>query len=509
LTGGSRTALPRQQTLSALIDWSYDLLSESEGSLFRRFAVFAGGCTYDAIEKVCTQLDVLNLLTQLVNKSLVAVDDEAGEPRYRLLETVRQYARDKLVDLGEAEQARSAHFEFFVNLVETAAPKLGTAEALGSVRQLAAEHDNIRAALDWGLANRLPDVLRTIPKLVMYWNRHGHEEAGRQLIAEAISRAETVAVPEGTPAREWQSTLGAAWQSDAELAYSQGDNDRGTVSAQKAVDFARELGDKHALSLALGFLAASLLFVEKEAEAVPYLEEAVAAGREAGDLTIIGLPLAMLGRTMARRQPDSPVAREYMAEGASLMRKSGNRWLATMSLLSTAMAASLVGDYADARVQFKALVPLFHELGDRHRINMVRSELAHIDRREGLHDQAEAAYRETILEWKRLGHRAAIAHQLESMAFIAQAHGDSDRAARLFGASAALRDRILITMTPSEKVEYDRQIESLRSSMPEQAFAAASAEGRLMNMEQAVNYALTPRQPDPGGSRGRVLPGDA
>ena len=160
LTGGSRTALPRQQTLRALIDWSYDLLTEPERSLFRRFSVFAGGCTYDAIESVCVQLDVLNLLTQLVNKSLVAVEDEHSEPRYRLLETVRQYARDKLVELGEAEQAREAHFKFFMRLVDMAGDKLGTAEALEWVRRLDAEFDNLRAAFDWGMENRLEATLR-------------------------------------------------------------------------------------------------------------------------------------------------------------------------------------------------------------------------------------------------------------------------------------------------------------------------------------------------------------
>ncbi len=122
LTGGSRTALPRQQTLRALIDWSYDLLPDPERKLFRKFSVFAGGCTFEAAESICSEMDVLNLLTQLVNKSLVAVEDEKGGSRYRLLETVRQYARDKLLESGESEEARNVHFQYFYDLANRPGP---------------------------------------------------------------------------------------------------------------------------------------------------------------------------------------------------------------------------------------------------------------------------------------------------------------------------------------------------------------------------------------------------
>ena len=124
LTGGSRTALPRQQTLRALIDWSYDILSEEERALMRQISVFAGGWTFEAADAICSKYDVMNLLTQLVNKSLVIFDDEGNEPRYRMLETVRQYARDKLLEMNESEEARNAHLDFFLQLTELAAPEV-------------------------------------------------------------------------------------------------------------------------------------------------------------------------------------------------------------------------------------------------------------------------------------------------------------------------------------------------------------------------------------------------
>ena len=161
-----------------------------------------------------------------------------------------------------------------------------------------------------------------------------------------------------------------------------------------------------------------------------------------------------------------------------------------MAQLGMAMSARVRGDHEDARKRFSSMGPLFQELGDRHRLNMIRSELAHIDRHEGQLDKAEAAYRETILQWKRLGHRAAVAHQLESFATIAQARQDGLRAARLYGAAEALRERIGIAMTPIEQSEYDVEIARLKAGMDGKDFAEAWKDGRGMTLEQAVAFAL-------------------
>jgi predicted ATPase/class 3 adenylate cyclase len=489
LTGGSRTALPRQQTLRALIDWSYDLLSEPERSLFRRFSVFAGGCTYDAIESVCVQLDVLNLLSQLVNKSLIAVEDEGREPRYRLLETVRQYARDKLVELGEAEQARRAHFDFFTRLVELAGTKLGTAEALEWVRRLDAEHGNVRAALEWGAESHLAATLQVLPTIARYWMRRGHEEEGRRFIAALLERAEKLPLPDGDEGPRWLSLMGEAWNSGAMLAYSQGDNQRGLPFARRAVELARQAGDRRLLAFALGFLGSSTLFLGNAAEAEPLLRESVEVAQEDGR-PYAGMSLGMLGQAIAIRDPESELAGQYMSDGAALMEQSGDRWMSNMAQMGLGFGALRRGDLEDARARFAALIPLFQELGDRHRVNMVKSELAHIERHEGRLDKAESAYRETILQWKRLGHRAAVAHQLESFAFIAHRREDRLRAARLYGAAESLRERIAIAMTPIEQAEYDADVARLRAATDERDFAAAWNEGRAMTLEQAVAFAL-------------------
>jgi hypothetical protein len=476
-----------------LIDWSYDLLSDAERKLFRKFSVFAGGCTYEAAESICSEMDVLNLLNQLVNKSLVAVEAENGSSRYRLLETVRQYARDKLLESGESEEARNVHFEYFYSLSKTAEPGLDSPQALEWIARLAAEYDNIRAALEWGLEQNVARVLSMVPSLWRFWIRQGHEEEGRTIVREALKRAEKMPQPEGEAGLLWKRTVAEAWQTRAMLAYSQGDNVRASASAARAAELARELGDKRLLAIVLGFQASSLMFTGESAAVLGLLEEAVAAGRESGDKFARGLPLGLYGQAMVILGGDAALAHQHGEEGVALVQESGDRWSSTMALLGMAMTATFLEDYAEARARFSTLGPRFGELGDRHRLNMVKSELAHLDRYEGKLHEAEAAYRETILEWKGLGHRAAIAHQLECFASIAKAREDGGRAARLYGAAEALRQKIAIPMTPKEKTEYEGQIANLRAGMDEKAFASAWAEGQAMSMEQAIAYALETR----------------
>jgi predicted ATPase/class 3 adenylate cyclase len=494
LTGGSRTALPRQQTLRALIDWSYDLLTEPERRLFRKFSVFAGGCTFEAAETICSEMDVLNLLTQLVNKSLVAVEDDNSGPRYRLMETVRQYARDKLLESGEAEEARDIHFKYFYSLAKTAEPHLDCPEAVEWIRKLSAEHDNIRAALEWGLNKNVAGVLSMVPSLVRFWMRQGHEEEGRKLIGEALSRADQLPPAEGEAGWERKHAMAEAWNARAMLAYSQGDNPRAAESAGRAAALARELDDKRLLAVVLGFEASSRIFIGEPESVLPMLEEAMVAGQASGDKLAAGLPLRMYAQALLFLGRDREAAQEAAEKGAALVQESGDRWSSTMALLNMAMLASYLGDFTDARARFAALGPRFAELGDQHRVNMVKSELAHLDRREGKLDKAEAVYRETILEWKRLGHRAAIAHQLECFASIAQIRGDSSRAAQLNGAAEALREKIGISMTQSEKIEYDQRVADLRTALDTDSFSKAWAKGRSMSMDQAIAYALEPRR---------------
>ena len=164
-----------------------------------------------------------------------------------------------------------------------------------------------------------------------------------------------------------------------------------------------------------------------------------------------------------------------------------------MSIFGLGFFARFIGDYEQARSRFRACLPVFIEFGDKHRINMIQSELAHIEREQGQFGQALPMYRETILEWQRLGHRAAIAHQLECFAFIAKAMEQPERAAKLFGAAEALREKINIAMTPPERITYEREVNDLRANMDEEAFSSHWAQGRAMTIDQVIGFALGER----------------
>jgi tetratricopeptide (TPR) repeat protein len=183
---------------------------------------------------------------------------------------------------------------------------------------------------------------------------------------------------------------------------------------------------------------------------------------------------------------DPKVMRAYAEESLQLYRELGSRWDYAMAVFGMGLSATRQGDYAEARSRFETCLRLFTELGDRNHVNGIQSELAHLERRQGHFAQAKLLYRETLLEWQRLGHRAAIAHELECLAMIAKAQEDDRRAARLFGAAEILRENIHIPMTPSEHVEYEREVNDLRANMEEAAFIKAWADGRAMSMEQAI-----------------------
>jgi predicted ATPase/class 3 adenylate cyclase len=497
LTGGSRTALPRQQTLRALIDWSYDVLPADECGLLRRLSVFRGGWTFEAAEALCPTLDVLDLLPQLINKSLVVVDEEAGASRYRLLETIRQYARDRLMERGEAEETRNRHLAYFLEFAERAETRLYADQALQWVNKLEADHDNLRAAIAWGLDNDIDACLRIVAALSNFWFRRGYETEGRRLVEQALERAGESGPGQPEAARQRKVLIMRAWQGLCFLAFSQGDSARAVLAGYECATLARELGDDRTLAFVLTFEASGKLVGGSEEGLDAILDEAVAASRRSGDKYALGMTLGMLGARMLTRPEHSEAGQAQVEEGLALLRESGNRFGFLMVQFGLAMGARYAGRFDQARAQMLPLYPTFLEIGDQHRANMIRSEVAHLDRIQGRYEQAESSYRETILEWQRLGHRAAVAHQLECFALLASLRNQSERAARLFGAAEALRESISIPMTNYEHLEYERQVAELRAGMEAADFDRAWAEGRSLTMEAAIQAAIDPGANDP------------
>ncbi|HXQ33447.1 MAG TPA: hypothetical protein VN843_05445, partial [Anaerolineales bacterium] len=303
-------------------------------------------------------------------------------------------------------------------------------------------------------------------------------------------KAKSRAVQEIDMTNEQLNVRARAYLALSRMATDLGDNETTRYTAIESIALAQKSGNQQTLSYALAQLASGKANLGEVAEAYALAQEALAIAREQGNSPALGYSLVMMGQLTAIFKQDPEGALAYGEEAIAVSEAGGNRWGSAMTIFGLGFFAKTTGDYDQARSRFKTCLPVFLEFGDKHRINMIRSELAHIEREQGQFNQAMPKYRETILEWQRLGHRAAIANQLECFAFIAKAQEQPERAAKLFGAAEALREKINIAMTPQERNEYDLEIADLRANMDEKVFASHLAEGRSLTMEQAVDFAL-------------------
>ena len=433
---------------------------------------------------------MLNLLTQLVNKSLVIVDEQESLTRYRLLETIRQYARDKLLEADESEKMRHWHLDFFLKFVEEAEPHFNSPSEMEWISRLEADADNLRVALEWATGNDVEIALRLGIALHLFWSRHGYEEEGRRMLREALARLKALPQVDGEAARQRIALQAKALNALGILGFGLGDF-RGSVKVfEESVGLARQIGEKRTLSWALSYIGIGRAFLGDTGISYPAAEEGLTLAREVGDKVLLGLALINMAGTVAMAHGDPKTAQLYGEEGLQLLKEAGSHWAYAMTLYGMGLSAADQGNYTESRSRLETCLTLFAELRDRHRVNMIHSELAHLERREGHYVQAKPLYRETLLEWQRLGHRAAIAHQLECFAFIAKAQEEDQRATMLFGAAEVLRENINIPMNPPERAEYEREVSDLRINMDKSAFAKAWAEGRVWSMEQAVAFAL-------------------
>src|SRR6266508_2060577 len=337
LTGGRRTALPRQQTLRALIDLSYDLLSNEEQTLLRQLSVFAGGWTFQAAEAVCSDLDVLTLLTQLVNKSLVMADEQENSTRYRLLETIRQYARDKLLEAGESEKVRNRHLDFFLKFAEEAETYMNGPQEMEWRALLDTEYDNLRTAFEWAMGNDMEKVLRLGGALHLFWERHGYEVEGRRLMTEVLARAKTFPPVEGEAARERIVYQAKALNAIGFLGFGQGDNFGSMKAFEDSANLLRQIGEKRMLAQALAYIGMARAFLGDREAAYAMEEEAITLAREVGDKFTLGVALSNMAGVIATTQGDLERLRPYAEEGIQLLKETGSHWAVAMTVFGFAL----------------------------------------------------------------------------------------------------------------------------------------------------------------------------
>ena len=490
LTGGSRTALPRQQTLRALIDWSYDLLSEPEHVLLRQLSVFVGGWTFEAADAVCLDLDVLSLLEMLVNKSLVVMEENQGQARYNMLETIRQYARDKLIEAGEAASLRDRHLDYFLQFLEEAETGLRSGEAFKWFDRLEADYDNIRAATEWGQEQRPLDTLLLVGNIIFYWTFRADDRLqALHWLNELITKVKNGLPLDGTIPQRVMSAVARGQIIAGLLLMGLGDTPAASVALEDAIALERELGNRFWLGFALGMRASQAITVGDVAVAQAAAEESLALMRELEDKRWLLVSMPVLAGIEYRLGNEAKA--DQLRQEISRVLDKVDHPLFMPSFLGLGLQARIERRFADAQAYFRKGFEIAQRLRSKLFVVVMESELAHVARESGDLQGAKDAYRRLIWKWKDFGQNAAVAHQLECFAFIARQEGEAERAVRLLGAAEALREAIRVPMRSDERIEYEKERASLRDQMDAAAFTAAWAEGRDIDLEQAISFAVT------------------
>lgn len=490
LVGGSRTALPRQQTLRALIDWSYDLLSEEEKRLLQFASVFVGGWTLEALETVADDPDTIENLEQLVNKSLVVAEERETEMRYFMLETIRQYAREKLFEAKQSSLARDRHFLYFNQLSEIWWDTFRSSNVLSFLSRIDDEIENFRAALEWGLEHHPAENVRLAANFCVTSTMLSLPAEGVDIVIAAVARAKALPpAADGNIDLYRKKLMARALFVQSMVGLGVGNLPVVVEALQEGISIAREIGDKQILgsSLSTYYTASTFISLPGAEEAA---QEALKIFTEDVD-DIFGLGMAHLN--MARlyeRRGDKSEKEKYIGKLRTLVSEMPHSFQVSMLLLALGMDERLRGHYDSAKKIFEEGKLAFRRVRSKYFVQVMSSELGHVERQQGNLTKAKSIYRQTIKGWQDLGNRAAVAHELECFGFLAIAEEEPESAVKLFGAAEALREKIQAPMTDYEHAEYDRMVVRLRSMLTETEFNSLWAEGRSLTMEQAIELAL-------------------
>ena len=447
-----------------------------------------------AAEEVCAgesiaESDVFDLLTSLSDKSLVVAEQMHGHSRSRLLETVRQYAREKLLESGGGEAVRERHRDYYLALAEKASPKLIGAEQAEWLQRLEEEHENLRAGLNWSVVEaESRGGLRLCSALQRLWLTRGHLAEGAEWCARVLGKS---GAEERTPERA--NALNAA----GSLAYYQGDYPAARARYEESLGIQRDVGDMKGVAIALGNLGGVALDEGDFASARRLQEESLALARELGHWSGIANSLGSLGN-IALYQADYPAARALFEECLAIMRKLGDRGGTGSALNNLGNVAYEQGDYPGARARLEESLAIKRDLGDRYSIANSLNILGDVAGELRDFSSARALYLEALMIRRELGERWGIAQSLQRLAASPCALGTSLRAARVWGAAERLREEIGSPLPPNERPRYDRRVAEARASLGDDAaFDHAWQEGRALNLEQAIELTLEETAPLP------------
>jgi len=442
LTGGARDLPTRQQTMRGAVAWSYDLLGGEERAVLRRLAVFVGGCTLGAAEEVCGAGggDVLDALSSLVEKSLVRQREQGdGEGRFSMLEVVREFASEQLEASGEAGEVRRLHAEFYAGLAEATEPELRTGRSALLMETLEQEHDNLRAAVEWGLGHQSEIALRIVAAIYNFWFRRSYLSEGIKLTKRALERS----------GAEADAILRVkAYTGIGSLSWRQGELGAAELYTQEGVRVAREAGDRYWTCNSLHLLGTVKNQRGDLLRAQALSEESLALARELGDGRIISLNLNTLGE-IARQREDYEAARAFYEEALALAKRESANHLIPVYGLNLASVACLQRDYQSATLFALEALKISEEFGNK------------------------------IVTGTALGVFAA----------VAVAAGEPVKAARLWGVAQAIFDAADYKLDRVDQAFVDRYAGEARAALGDGAYEAAFREGRMMRLKHAVALA--------------------
>ena len=493
LTGGRRTALPRQQTLQALIDWSWNLLDEQERVLLRRLSVFSGGWTLEAAQSVTgfeplDEFEVFILLEQLINKSLVTVQYPAvGEARYGMLESIRQYAQNKLFEVGEGEVLRNRHADFFVGLVDLFDQQALGPEFYNWLDRFAVEGDNLRSVMGWIAEDRLGLTLHFAGKLLQFEASWINYREARSWLEQSIAHARVILEEQHTDIS--MTDFIRALSSLGWLLVTHGEMLNGQSILDECIQLARKFDELRLLAFALG-MKAQAMGSNVTWEIIEQLVEIIdVCHRKGYELELI-LALFSVGQAYFVKG-DFEKGQRAITEVIELVEKYDVLFVKAWVYYVQAIEARLNRDVSEAERYYILAVEANERLGNQRLVATGRSELAHLYRQEGRLDEAEAIYRQTILSWQEQGHQAAVAHQLECFAYIAIRSKRFAYAAQLLGAAQIERERMNSPSTdPQELIDKDQAMRQLEGEIGTKELERLIRNGKQLSLDEAVVFAL-------------------
>ena len=509
LTGGPRDLPIRQQTLRATLEWSHDLLDGREQRLFRRLALFVGSVGLDQAVAVGRDdgedaSELLDGLGSLVDHGVVyreAVPE--GEPRLRMLETIREFAQEQLANSGEEEAVRRRHAHAYVALAETAGPNLDGADRLRWVQCLAHDHENLRAALDWLVGHDEAELTyRLVGSLTWYWYPQGKVHEGRDWAERALGRAE---------ATYRSSARARALFTAGQLAFNLGGMALARRRFEEAATLFRELNDSEGLARVRVHLG--LVVGDDEPFAARAFEDALAVFRRLGDTSWTALTLLCYGRHAARAG-NSAFAEARFVESLALYRALDDTQMVAEALNALGDLARAAGDDDRATALYREALGLVRQVEGGSGHPGLLQNLGHVARHRGDFRQSLDCYCEAGALFRANGDWRGIAECLEGAAVVAVATGQFERAARLFGAAAAMLESRDMVLAPGNPREHARYAADARARLGAEPFAAAWEVGRAMSLDQAQTEAFAhaghltnPARPEPGEAdpwRGRL-----